>query len=85
VSSEKGLFMADIFHNSMEEYLSIEGEIKLEYWGGLIRTRGGPPAILLGGIVEKKPEEAYLVMINNASREEVEKLAEFIDAMRKKA
>jgi hypothetical protein len=68
----------------MEEYFSIEGEIGFEYWGGLIRTRGGPPAVLLGGIVENKPAESFLVMINHASREEVEKLAAFVATMRQK-
>ncbi len=76
--------MGDIFHNSIEEYFSIEGEIGLEYWGGQIRTRGGPPVILLGGIVGNKPAESFIVMINNASREEVEKLAAFVATIRQK-
>lgn len=76
--------MEDIFHNSIEEYFSIEGEIRLEYYGGQIHTKGGPPVVLLGGIVENKPVERFLVMINDASREEVEKLAEFVATMRQK-
>jgi len=77
--------MEDIFHNSIEEYFSIEGEAKFEFYGGLMHIKGGLPIVLLGGIVEKKPDPSFIVMVNNASREEVEKLAAFVADMRKKA
>jgi hypothetical protein len=74
--------MATIFHNSWEEYESIEGEAKFEFYGGLMHIKGGLPIVLLGGIVEK-PREAYIIMVNNASREEVEKVAQLVHEMRK--
>jgi hypothetical protein len=78
----KGSFMDNLFHNSIEEYFSIEGEAKFEFYSGLMHIKGGLPVVLLGGIVEK-PEEAYIIMINNASRDEVKKVAQFVSEMRK--
>jgi hypothetical protein len=43
--------MVNIFHNSVEEYFSIEDEPRLEYYNGQIHTKGGPPVVLLGGSV----------------------------------
>lgn len=77
--------MEDVFHSSMEEYWSLrEHDLKLEYINGCIVTMDHRHVVLLGGTVENTPDRKKLIMIDNASKEEIEKVAEVINEMRKK-
>lgn len=70
---------------SVEEYLTLTEryEVRFEYYGDTIALKDGTPVILLGGVapVGTLPETA-LVVISNATEEEVEKLAEFVASLR---
>lgn len=69
---------------SMEEYLRLSDrhDLRLEYIDGKISTRDGVPVILLGGVAPERVPGSALVMISDATKEEIEQLAAFVASLR---
>ena len=70
---------------SVEEYFALDNryEVRFEYHGDTIALRDGTPVILLGGVAPAGTlQETALVVISNATEEEVEKLAAFVASLR---
>ncbi|MBV9231394.1 MAG: hypothetical protein JOZ18_18940 [Chloroflexi bacterium] len=73
------------YESSVEDYLRLAEnyEVRFEYWGGTIALGDGTPVILLGGVApEGKRPDTALVVISDATEEEVEQLAAFVASLR---
>lgn len=73
------------YGSSVEEYLQLDNryDVRFEYRDGRISLRDGTPVILLGSIGPDEPSpENALVVIANATEEEVKQLAAFIASLR---
>ena len=59
-------------------------EVRIEYIDGYMTFSDGTPVISLGGIVTEGPASRRpFVLIANATKEEIDQLAGFVDSMRK--
>ena len=75
------------YEMAVEDYLRLTEryEVHIEYIDGRMVLHDGTPVILLGDIVTEGPASRRpFVLIANATREEIDQLAAFVDAMRKK-
>lgn len=72
---------------SIEEYLRLSDryDLRLEYVDGKILTRDGTPVILLGGVTPEKIPGSALVIISDATEEEIEQLAAFVASLRQQS
>jgi len=72
---------------SVEEYLRLSEryDLRLEYIDGEISTRDGAPVILLGGVAPEKVPGSALVMISDATKQEIEQLAAFVASLRQRS
>lgn len=73
------------YGSSVEEYLQLTDryELRFEYIDGVIRLRDGTPVLLLGGATANETSsEKAIVMIADATEEEVQQLAAFVSALR---
>ncbi len=58
-------------------------ELRFEYMDGIICTKTGNPIILLGGVASEEPSsEAALIVISDATQEEVAQVAAFVASLR---
>jgi len=74
------------YKSSVEDYLRLSKryDVRFEYIDGNISLRDGTPVILLGGVApEETPPETALVIISNATEEEVEQLATYMASLRR--
>ncbi|HEY4389248.1 MAG TPA: hypothetical protein VGN34_32800 [Ktedonobacteraceae bacterium] len=73
--------------SSVAEYFRLTDryELRFEFMDGRIRLRDGTPIILLGGVSteEEKSSDAAIVVIADATEEEIEKLNAFVAELRK--
>ena len=71
--------------SSVEEYLLLDNryDVRFDYIDGRSRLRDGTRVVLLGGppAVERSPGKA-MVVIADATQEEVEQLAAFVASLR---
>ena len=70
----------------VEDYLRFvrRYEVRIEYVDGYMIFSDGTPVISLGGIVTEGPASRRpFVLIANATKEEIDQLAGFVDSMRK--
>ncbi len=66
------------YHRLTERY-----DVRFEYIDGQIFLRDGTPVILLGGVApEETLSETALVVISNATEQEVEQIAAFVTSLR---
>jgi hypothetical protein len=73
------------YSSSVEEYLQLDNrfDVRFEYIDGLISLRDGTPVVLLGGATaNEESSEKAMVVIVDATEEEVQKLAAFVSALR---
>ena len=73
------------YETNVEDYLRLTEryEVRIEYIDGRMVLRDGTPVILLGDIVTEGPASRRpFVLIANTTREEIDQLAAFVDAMR---
>jgi hypothetical protein len=69
----------------VEDYLRFTEryEVRIEYIDGTMYLRDGTPVILLGDIITEGPASRKpFVVIANATREEIDQLADFVASMR---
>jgi hypothetical protein len=73
------------YKSSVEEYLQLDNryDVRFEYRDGTISLRDGTPVILIGGAPADKtfPEKA-MVVIADATEEEVKQLIAFVASLR---
>jgi hypothetical protein len=73
------------YASSVEEYLQLDNRyaVRFEYIDGTISLRDGTPVIQVGGATANETSsEKALVIIADATEEEVKQLAAFVSALR---